>query len=375
MLGLSYSRYLFDINGYLVVKKALTDEQLQDCRERLAERLQREPSTGRFGSGRTANTKGHKGSDRTRLTTDESGEQEQSWSSPSLVEWGGAFIDLIDLPTIAPKLSSLFGDAPYRMDHDCTSHHHPLAVVVSVTPTFLVCLTKERPCASSDLNVHNSEQPGGLYLHGGGQGAGGPSDLVGPSDGGQCYYRYSNGKFFVRLTRLNDKSMPCAIFILPRDFHRACIPYCAMQNGLIAVAFELETVQPGHGVSHWLTSLPDIAPCLCAHFVTTAVQGFACVAGSHKANVELPRDWKTPGKTQADAPDCVHRVAVEAGDAIICETSLFDLFLIRLTDHTWHSGLIVFLHVLFESDSHGSMRARDSALGRAAWHVSPHRIL
>lgn len=148
-----------------------------------------------------------------------------------------------------------------------------------------------------------------------------------------------------------------------------------MQNGLIAVAFELETVQPGHGVSHWLTSLPGIAPCLCAHFVTTAVQGFACVAGSHKANVELPRDWKTPGKTQADAPDCVHRVAVEAGDAIICETSLFDLFLIRLTDHTWHSGLIVFLHVLFESDSYGSMRARDSALGRAAWHVSPHRIL
>ena len=50
----------------------------------------------------------------------------------------------------------------------------------------------------------------------------------------------------------------------------------------------------------------------------TVVQGFACVAGSHKANVELPRDWKTPGKTQADAPECVHRVAVEAGDAIIC---------------------------------------------------------
>jgi hypothetical protein len=40
VLGLSYSRYLFDINGYLVVKKALTDEQLQDCRERLAERLE-----------------------------------------------------------------------------------------------------------------------------------------------------------------------------------------------------------------------------------------------------------------------------------------------------------------------------------------------
>ena len=50
-----------------------------------------------------------------------------------------------------------------------------------------------------------------------------------------------------------------------------------------------------------------------------AGQGFACVAGSHKANVELPRDWKTPGKTQAEIPDCVHRVAAEAGDAIICE--------------------------------------------------------
>ena len=152
-----HEKYLFDINGYLVVKEALTDEQLQDCRARLAERLERESSAVKL----------RKGSDRTYLTTDESGEQEQSWSAPSLIEWGGAFIDLIDLPSIAPKLRSLFGDAPYRMDHDY-------------------------------LNVHNSEHPGGLYLHGGGQGAGGPSDLVGPTDGGQCYYRYSNGRFFVR---------------------------------------------------------------------------------------------------------------------------------------------------------------------------------
>ena len=114
-----HEKYLFDINGYLIVKKALTNEQLQDCRERLAERLEHEPGTGRFGSGRTTNMK-HKGSDRTFLTTD-TGDQEQSWSAPSLVEWGGAFIDLIDLPTIAPKLRSLFGDAPYRMDHDCAS--------------------------------------------------------------------------------------------------------------------------------------------------------------------------------------------------------------------------------------------------------------
>ena len=111
------ARYLFDINGYLVVKKALTDEQLQDCRKRLSERLE----SRRFGS------------DRTFLTTNESGEQEQSWSSPSLVEWGGAFIDLIDLPTIAPKLSSLFGDAPYRMDHDCTSHRRLNSQAVAVS--------------------------------------------------------------------------------------------------------------------------------------------------------------------------------------------------------------------------------------------------
>ena len=117
---------------------------------------------------------------------------------------------------------------PYRMDHDY-------------------------------LNVHTSDKPGSLYLHGGGQGAGGPSDLVGPTDGGQCYYRYANGRFF---------------------------------NGLIAVGFELETVTPGHG-------------------------GFACVAGSHKANVELPREWKTPGASRSDIPGCVHQVCAEAGDAII----------------------------------------------------------
>jgi hypothetical protein len=102
------------------------------------------------------------------------------------------------------------------------------------------------------------------FLHGGGQGAGGPSDLVGPTDGGQCYYRYANGRFF---------------------------------NGLVAVAYELESVAPGDG-------------------------GFACVAGSHKANIELPRDWKMPledaaaGST-AELPSCIHQVAVDAGDAII----------------------------------------------------------
>ena len=145
----------------------------------------------------------------------------------------------------APKLRSLFGDAPYRLDHDY-------------------------------INLHDHEKPGKLYLHGGGQGAGGPSDLVGPTDGGQCYYRYSNGRFF---------------------------------NGLIAVGFELETVQPGHG---GFGELRAHASC-CAHRKLTCLcVGAACVAGSHKANVELPRDWKSPGE---EVPACVHQVAAEAGDA------------------------------------------------------------
>ena len=114
-----HEKYLFDINGYLIVKNALSVVQLQDCRARLDERMAREP-----GAGRTANTKKHKGSDRTYLRPDEEGEREQSWSAPSLIEWGGAFVELIDLPTVAPKLRSLFGDAPYRMDHDCNTHTH-----------------------------------------------------------------------------------------------------------------------------------------------------------------------------------------------------------------------------------------------------------
>ena len=71
------------------------------------------------------------------------------------------------------------------MDHECA---HPL-FPLSVSKLTSLCLR-------SYFQVLNSERRGGLYLHGGGQGAGGPSDLVGPTDGGQCYYRYSNGRFF-----------------------------------------------------------------------------------------------------------------------------------------------------------------------------------
>ena len=151
---------------------------------------------------------------------------DQAWSAASLIEWGGTYVDLIDLPTVAPYLETLLGKM-YRLDHDY-------------------------------LQVLSKQDPAQLYLHGGGQGSGGPTDLVGPSDGGQCFYRYANNRFF---------------------------------NGLIAVAFELNTVSPGDG-------------------------GFACVPGSHKANLNLPAEWKQ-SKTQADLPDFVDRVTVNAGDAII----------------------------------------------------------
>ena len=199
-------KYLFDLRGYLVVRNAITPAQIADLSDRLeGQRARRDQA--------------HFGSDRTELTGD-------AWSAESLISWGGSYVDLIDLPTIAPYLETLLG-RNYRLDHDY-------------------------------INILNRSRPGKLYLHGGGQGAGGTTDLVGPTDGGQCFYRYNNGRFY---------------------------------NGLVAVAFELDDVATGDG-------------------------GFACVPGSHKVNFELPSDWKLSA-SQADIPECVDRVAVNAGDAII----------------------------------------------------------
>ena len=225
-----HEKYLFDLKGYLIVRNALTPEQVHDLSERLEHRREeRRVATSKLPDeekhhgkkGSRVGVEYHMGSDRTIL-----GSSGTAWSSPSMLEWGGAYIDLIHLPTIAPYLDILLGK-DYRLDHDY-------------------------------INIVNAKNPRQLYLHGGGQGAGGPTDLVGPTDGGQCYYRYSNGRFF---------------------------------NGLVAVAFELSDVNPGDG-------------------------GFACVPGSHKVNVELPSDWKL-SKPQSDIPDCVDQVAVNAGDAII----------------------------------------------------------
>ncbi|MGI9219649.1 MAG: phytanoyl-CoA dioxygenase family protein [Woeseiaceae bacterium] len=201
-------KYLFDLRGYLVVKNALNDDLIAALTKKLLE----DPA---------AIKRGFAGSDRTRY----SNKDVMAWSSRSLLEYGGPFIDLIDLPTIKPYLEFLM-QPHYRLDHDY-------------------------------LKIDRAGT-GELFLHGGGQGAGRGRDHVGPHDGGQCYYRYNNEK---------------------------------MYNGLVAVAFELKTVKPGDG-------------------------GFACVAGSHKANYGLPEEWRIR-KTQADIHECVDHVAAEAGDAII----------------------------------------------------------
>ena len=202
--------YLFDLRGFIVVKNALESNQIDDLSQRLEKH-------------RSSNFNPILGSDRTILDEDK-----DAWSAPSLLELGGTYLDLIDLPTVSPYLTKLLGEH-YRLDHDY---------------------------AKIDSKMPEREKT--LYLHGGGQGAGGPADLVGPSDGGQCFYRYSNGRFF---------------------------------NGLVAVAFELDDVQASDG-------------------------GFACVPGSHKSNIGLPAAWRH-SKTQADVPDFVQRVAAAAGDAII----------------------------------------------------------
>ena len=202
--------YLFDLRGFIVVKNALQPNQIDDLSRRLE-------------AHRSSNPSPILGSDRTILDDDTG-----AWSAPSLLELGGAYLDLVNLPTIAPYLTKLLGEH-YRLDHDY---------------------------AKIDSKMPEREKT--LYLHGGGQGAGGPADLVGPSDGGQCFYRYSNGRFF---------------------------------NGLVAVAFELDDVQASDG-------------------------GFACVPGSHKSNIGLPAAWRH-SETPAAVPDFVQRDAAAAGDAII----------------------------------------------------------
>ena len=96
-----HEKYLFDLRGYIVVKNALSSEQITDLSERL--------EAHREGGGKNRGF----GSDRTRMNKD----GDSAWSASSLIEWGGTYIDLIDIPSIKPYLETLLG-TNYRLDHD-----------------------------------------------------------------------------------------------------------------------------------------------------------------------------------------------------------------------------------------------------------------
>ena len=93
-------QYLFDLRGFVVVRNALTPAQINDLSQRL---------DAHHGKNKTPIL----GSDRTVLGN----HADDAWSAPSLLELGGSYLDLIDLPAIKPYLTKLLGDN-YRLDHD-----------------------------------------------------------------------------------------------------------------------------------------------------------------------------------------------------------------------------------------------------------------
>jgi ectoine hydroxylase-related dioxygenase (phytanoyl-CoA dioxygenase family) len=81
-------RYLFDLQGYLVVENALSSEQLASLNHILD----------------------------TQVALHH--QQTQPWSRfDRLLGWGEVFRELIDLPTLTPYLEALLGPK-YRLDHD-----------------------------------------------------------------------------------------------------------------------------------------------------------------------------------------------------------------------------------------------------------------
>ena len=93
-------QYLFDLRGFVVVRNALTPAQINDLSQRL---------DAHYANNKAAIL----GSDRTVLGN----HANDAWSAPSLLELGGSYLDLIDLPAIKPYLTKLLGDH-YRLDHD-----------------------------------------------------------------------------------------------------------------------------------------------------------------------------------------------------------------------------------------------------------------
>ena len=87
-------KYLFDLNGYLVVQDALLPAHLAELNRLLGERLAAQTGDRSFSGG------------------------------GDLLTWGQPFIELIDNPRITPYLELLLGD-DFRLDHDYYHVHAP----------------------------------------------------------------------------------------------------------------------------------------------------------------------------------------------------------------------------------------------------------
>jgi ectoine hydroxylase-related dioxygenase (phytanoyl-CoA dioxygenase family) len=182
-------RYLFDLQGYIVIENALNNEQIAALKQIINQQIinQNQPEANRY-------------------------------RFDCLLNWGKPFHDLIDNPRIIPYLAELLGQ-DFRLDHD----------YIHI--------------------IRQGEGPIGSSLHGGGT----------PYDPCQ-YYEFKQGK---------------------------------MYNGLTAVAYELNDVNPSEG-------------------------GFGCVPGSHKSNYSFPKEWLNLEKPN----NCVQTVSVKAGSAIIFTEAL-----------------------------------------------------
>ncbi len=82
-------RYLFDLQGFLVVEDALTPAQVQELNAILDQKIAHDVP---------ADVHSHR-------------------FPQELLTWGKAYRDLVDNPTILPYLVELLGD-PFRLDHD-----------------------------------------------------------------------------------------------------------------------------------------------------------------------------------------------------------------------------------------------------------------
>ena len=88
-------RYLFDVNGFLVVKDALTPEQVTSINRLMDEKLQAHETP-----------------------------QAPSISFSNVLSWRGPMVDLIDNPRITPYLAELCLEK-FRLDHNYGFHIRP----------------------------------------------------------------------------------------------------------------------------------------------------------------------------------------------------------------------------------------------------------